>query len=85
MGVGRTTISIFKPWQSEFLNIWLFVAFAAYEWLQTVFILMKYKKFYDLPNDTDYMLIFLVTFGVAASMTTTAIYLAYYPISEKTK
>lgn len=31
------------------------------------------------------MLIFVTTFGVASSMTATAVYLWYYPISEKVK
>ena len=85
MTAGRCTVSVFRPSQSEFVNIWLFLGFAAYEWLQCIFVIAKIKKYYDLPNDTDYNLVFLCTFGVAISMTATAIYLIYYPISEKVK
>ena len=36
-----------------------------------------------MPRPVDYLLIFLVTFGIAASATATAIYLIYYPIPGK--
>ena len=85
MTAGRCTVSVFRPSQSDFVNIWLFLGFAAYEWSQCIFVIAKIKKYYDLPNDTDYNLVFLCTFGVAISMTATAIYLIYYPISEKVK
>ena len=45
----------------------------------------KVRTVYDLKNDVDYMHIFLVTFGIASSMTATAVYLIYYPMSEKVK
>lgn len=83
MTFGRTTCTIFKYEQSEFVLIWLFILFAAYEWLQCIFILAQFKKFYDLSTSTDYFLIFLATFGIAASATATAIYLIYYPIPGK--
>lgn len=50
MTYGRTTLTIFKPWHSDFLNILLFLGFATYEWLQCALILLKMKKYYDLPN-----------------------------------
>ena len=40
------------------------------------------RDFYDLEKELDYMLIFLVTFGIASSMTVSAVYLIYYPISK---
>lgn len=82
MNYGRTTCSIFNPAHNEFVNIWLFLIFATYMWIQVILILAKVRTFYDLEKELDYMLIFLVTFGIAASMTASAVYLIYYPMSK---
>jgi predicted membrane channel-forming protein YqfA (hemolysin III family) len=85
MSVGKCLASIFRPDNNEFLPIWLFIIFAVYEWVQVLFILIHFKKQYDLPLDVHYMLIFVATFGIAASMTASAVYLIFYPMSRETK
>jgi len=85
MNWTRCSWSIFDYKHVEFLHIWLFVFFALYMWVQVFLILFQVKYFYDLPKEVDYMLIFLVTFGIASSLTVTAVYLIYYPISKTMK
>ena len=85
MSFGKCLISIFRYDNNEFIPIWLFLIFATYMWVQVVFILFKYKKYYDMQLDIHYMLIFVATFGIAASMTASAIYLIFYPRSKETK
>ena len=54
-------------------------------WVQVLFILAKYKKYYDMAQDIHYALIFVTTFGIAASMTASAIYLIFYPLGKEIK
>lgn len=76
--------SLYKPWHNEWVNIWLYLGFALYFWIQLILIGTKYKN-YDFNNDTDYVLMFIATLGVALSLTVTAVYLCYYPISKDVK
>lgn len=85
MDFFKCSWSIINPTHNEFVNIWLFIVFAIYMWIQVILILAKVRYFYDLERELDYMLIFLVTFGIAASMTVSAVYLIYYPISKAVK
>ena len=85
MSFGKCLASIFRYDNNEFLPIWLFIIFAIYMWVQVLFIMFKYKKYYDMSLDIHYMLIFVATFGIAASMTASAIYLIFYPMGKETK
>lgn len=71
------------PAHNEWVNIILFIAFAIYFWI--VCILLLFKKGFDFNNEVDYVLLFLASLGIALSLTMTAVYLIFYPISQTMK
>jgi hypothetical protein len=85
MTFGKCLWSIFRPDSNEFLPIWLLIIFGIYMWLQVLFILAKVKKFYDMPLDIHYMLIFVAAIAIACSVTASCIYLIFYPMSKAIK
>lgn len=84
MTFGKCCYSLILPWHNEWVNIWLYIAFAIYFWIQLIFILAKYKL-YQLNNDIDWLLMFIATIGIAISLTVSAIYLTFYSISMKVR
>lgn len=82
MSFGKCCYSLILPWHNEWVNIWLYIGFAIYFWIQLVFILAKYKL-YQLNNDIDWLLMFVATIGIAISLTVSAVYLTFYSISYK--
>jgi hypothetical protein len=79
----RCTVSIIEWDHNEFINIWLLILFAIYFWIQLILISAK-TKFYDFNNDTDYVLMFIATLGIAVSLTVSAVFLTYYPLNKET-
>ena len=67
---------------NEFIIIWLYIIFAVYFWIQVVLILIKHES-YKLSNKPDWVLMFIVTFGIAVSLTTTVVYLIFYPKNKE--
>lgn len=82
MTFGKCCYSLILPWHNEWVNIWLYIAFALYFWIQLCLILAKYKL-YKLNNDIDWLLMFIATLGIAISVTISAVYLTFYSISVK--
>lgn len=82
MTFGKCCYSLILPWHNEWVNIWLYLAFALYFWIQLCFILAKYKL-YKLNNDIDWLLMFITTLGIAVSVTASAVYLTFYSISVR--
>lgn len=80
MTYSLCSFTIIKPNHNEFVNIWLLIGFALYYWIQLILISAK-TKFYDFNNDVDYLLMFVATLGIAVSLTVSALYLIYYPVS----
>jgi predicted membrane channel-forming protein YqfA (hemolysin III family) len=83
MSVGKCLMSLFYPWQNEFLTTWLYIVFAVYFWVELILIMAMSHKEYNFNNITDYYWMFIATLGIAMSLTFTAIYLTFYPLSEK--
>ena len=80
MTYSLCSYTLIKPNHNEFINIWLLIGFALYYWIQLILISAK-TKFYDFNNDVDYLLMFIATLGIAVSLTVSALYLTYYPVS----
>ena len=83
MSVGKCLMGLFYPWQNEFLTTWLYIVFAVYFWVELILIMAMSHKEYNFNNITDYYWMFIATLGIALSLTFTAIYLTFYPLSEK--
>lgn len=75
--------SILVPWHNEWINIWLYIGFAIYFWVEAFLIIFKDKKNYKFEKDRDYNLMFLVTIGIAISLTMTANFLIFYSVSKR--
>lgn len=45
MSFGKCCYSLILPWHNEWVNIWLYIGFAIYFWIQLIFILAKYKLY----------------------------------------
>lgn len=84
MTFGKCCYSLILPWHNEWVNIWLYVTFALYFWVNSALILAKYKL-YQLNNDIDWLLMFIATQAIAISLTVSAVYLAFYSISYSLK
>ena len=74
--------SLIDPFHNEFVNIWVYIVFALYFWVQSFLILSK-SSVYEFNNDDDYYFMFVGTVGIALSLTATAVYLTFYSIGEK--
>ena len=84
MTFTKCCYSLILPWHNDWVNIFLYLGFAFYFWLQLIFIMAKYKL-YELDNDIDWLLMFIATLGIAISLTLSAVYLTFYPISAKVR
>ena len=83
MGPGKCLLSVLMPHCNEFLSIWLYLAFAVYFWVESVMIIAKYKDYEFEDYSYDYFYMYIATWGIAFSLTVTALYLIFYAISEK--
>lgn len=83
MNWKRSLWSVLVPWHNEWFNIILYLAFSIYFWIQLGFIVAKNKKQYYFERDREYNLMFIVTLGMAVSVSMTCCYLIFYPISKR--
>ena len=83
MGPAKCLLSLFLPWHNEWLCIWIYLVFAVYFWVETILICAHAKSSYDLTGDYDWDMMFVVTFSMALSLSITAVYLIFYPISKE--
>jgi hypothetical protein len=83
MNFDKCLRSTIIPSHNEWINIILFLAFAIYFWI--VCILLLFKKGFEFNNEVDYVLLFIASLGIALSLTMTAVYLTFYPISSTMK
>lgn len=70
--------SLIVPWHNEWLSIWFYIGFAVYFWIETILIMTHTQSSYNFVNHKDYDLMFIATFGIAASLSMTACYLIFY-------
>jgi hypothetical protein len=77
MSFWKSCLSLIVPWQNEFVSSWLYIVFACYFWVE-MFLIMAKGKEYEFNNEMDYWLMFIATFAIAGSLTTTAVYLVFY-------
>jgi len=75
--------SLIMPWHNEWVNIWIYLVFAVYFWVQTFMIAAKDSKDYEFNNNEDFYFMFIGTLGIALSLTCTAVYLTFYSTGEK--
>ena len=73
--------SILVPWHNEFLNIWFYLVFSIYFWVQLGFIAAQNKKYYKFDHAKEYHFMFIATLGIALSLTMTCAFLIFYSIS----
>ena len=78
MGCGKSVLSIFMPHCNEFVSMWIYLVFAAYFWVQSVLIICKYKEYEFEDFSYDYFYMYIATWGIAVSLTITAVYLMVY-------
>jgi putative Mn2+ efflux pump MntP len=77
MDYGKLFYSIIVPWHNEWLAILLYLGFGLYFLIETFFIIFKHSS-YKFKYHNDYEFMFVATFGIAASLLTTAFYLILY-------
>jgi len=75
--------SLFMPWHNEFINIWIYLIFAVYFWVQTIMIASHDTKDYEFNRTEDFYFMFIGTLGIALSFSCTAVYLTFYSLGEK--
>ena len=74
--------SILVPWHNEWLNIWLYIGFALYFWIQSIFIMAHYTKQYKFKYERNWDFMYIATLSIAISLTVTAAYLTLYSVSD---
>lgn len=82
MTATKCTWSLLVPWHNDFLTIWLYISFALYFWIEAKFIRSR-NHVYHFKFKPNFDFMFLATLGMAISLTCTAIFLIFYPISAK--
>ena len=76
--------SLLVPWHNEWLNIWLYLAFSIYFWVECILIMARSKTYgFQFEKNWDFM--FVATLSIAVSFSMTTGYLIFYSMSEHTK
>lgn len=76
--------SLIAPNNNEFINLYVYLAFAIYFWIQ-MFLIIFEDSSYDFNNQYDYYYMFIITFGAVVSLTFTFFYYLLYPMSKETR
>jgi len=71
------------PHSNEFLSIWIYLVFAAYFWVESILIICKYRDYEFEDFSYEYFYMYIATWGIAFSLTATAVYLMVYSMSYK--
>ena len=74
--------SVLVPWHNEWLNIWLYIGFAIYFWIEAAFIVFHSRKQYNFKYERNWDFMFIGTLSIAISLSVTAAYLILYSVSE---
>lgn len=85
MSFMRCLQSLIAPNNNEFINLYIYLGFAIYFWIQLFLIMFEDKDYYDFNNEYDYYYEFIITFGVVVSFTFTFFYYLLYPMSFETR
>uniref|UniRef100_A0A7S3CRA5 Uncharacterized protein n=1 Tax=Strombidium rassoulzadegani TaxID=1082188 RepID=A0A7S3CRA5_9SPIT len=80
MNIQRSAKSMLIPWQNEFVQIWLNIAFAVYFWVQLILVGVRSKE-YQFNTDFNYWLMFVATVSIAIFLTVSALYFTFYSMS----
>lgn len=85
MSFMRCLQSLIAPNNNEFINLYIYLGFVIYFWIQLFLIMFEDKDYYDFNNEFDYYYEFIITFGVVVSLTFTFFYYLLYPMSFETR
>lgn len=83
MNAWKCIKSMFMAWHAEFTTIWLYLGFATYFWIN-VYLIAIHDDWYGYKQEEYYTYMLIVTLAIAISLTISAAFIIFYPISEET-
>jgi len=83
MNAWKCIKSMFMAWHAEFTTIWLYLGFATYFWIN-VYLIAIHDDWYGYKQEEYYTYMLIVTLTIAISLTISAAFIIFYPISEET-